>query len=94
MPNAIQSLWARAWACLTVSIVTFTAGGVLLYGAVEELYGEDGDSCRAAAATCQDPRGWVVLALTAPASGSSRSARRPGARLFLVDRLRRRRAAV
>jgi hypothetical protein len=95
MRDVIQPLWARAWACLSVSIVAFTAGGILLYGAVEEIYGDYSDTCRVAGATCHDPRGWVVIALSVAGFGFFALGATTWVRAFyLVDQVRRRRAAV
>ena len=50
--------------CLIVSALAFPGGGVLLWAAVHEVYGDGSDACRAAAATCHDPRGSVVIAFS------------------------------
>jgi hypothetical protein len=65
MRNALEALWSRPWACLVVSPLALLAGGALLLGAVQEIYGDYGAACRVAGATCHDPRGWVVIALSA-----------------------------
>jgi hypothetical protein len=95
MRDVIQRLWARAWACLIVSLLTFAGGGILLYGAVEEIYGDYGATCRVAGAACHDPRGWVVIALTGAGFGLFALGATTWVRAFyLVDQVRRRRAAV
>jgi hypothetical protein len=95
MREKLQIVWARASACLLVSIVTFVGGGVLLFGAVQEIYGDYSDTCRAAGATCHDPRGWVVIALTVAGFGLFALGAATWMRAFyLVDQVRRRRAAV
>jgi hypothetical protein len=95
MRDVIQQLWARAWACLTVSVLAFAGGGVLLYGAVQEIYGDSSDTCRIAGASCQDPRGWVVIALTVAGFGLFALGATTWVRAFyLVDQVRRGRTAV
>jgi hypothetical protein len=47
-------LWTSASKCLLVSPIAFVAGGMLLFGAVDEIYGSS-----------DDPRGWLVIACTA-----------------------------
>jgi hypothetical protein len=95
MREMIQRLWARAWVCLIVSLVGFAAGGILLFAAVQEIYGDYSASCRAAGATCHDPRGWLVIALTVAGFGLFALGATTWVRAFyLVDQGRRRRAAA
>jgi hypothetical protein len=61
----LQRAWANASICLTVSALGFLAGGALLLGAVQEIYGDYDATCGTAASDCASPRGWVVIALTA-----------------------------
>jgi hypothetical protein len=61
----LQRAWASASLCLTVSPLAFLGGGALLLGAVQEIYGDFNATCATAASTCSNPRGWVVVALTA-----------------------------
>ena len=48
--SPLQRIWARSAACLLVSPVAFVFGGVLLFGAIDESYGQS--------------RGWLVAGLS------------------------------
>ncbi len=62
---------------------------------MQEIYGDYGDACRVAGATCHDPRGWVVVALTAAGFGLFALGATTWVRAFyLVDQVRRRRTAA
>jgi hypothetical protein len=61
----LQRAWASAPLCLIVSPLAFLGGGALLLGAVQEIYGDFNATCATAASTCSNPRGWVVIALSA-----------------------------
>jgi hypothetical protein len=61
----LQRAWANAAICLTFSTLAFLGGGALLLAAVQEIYGDYDATCGTAASDCTDPRGWVVIALTA-----------------------------
>jgi hypothetical protein len=61
----LQRAWASASLCLIVSPLAFLGGGALLFGAVQEIYGDFNATCATGATVCANPRGWVVIALSA-----------------------------
>jgi hypothetical protein len=93
MRETLGNIWSRAWVCLALSLAAFVAGGVLLYGAVEEIYRAGPNACLAGT-TCHDPRGWVVTVLAVAGFGLFALGATTWVRAFyLVDRIRRRRTA-